>query len=56
MSKVVFLSNRPQELGILVWQDFMFGCGQVSRSFVLRDGQSQLRMSSILHMTRSLRT
>lgn len=22
----------PAELGILVWQDFMFGCGQVSRS------------------------
>lgn len=24
------------ELGILVWQDFMFGCGQVSYSFSTR--------------------
>ena len=25
-------SNRFLELGILVWQDFMFACGQVSYS------------------------
>ena len=24
------LTRVPIELGILVWQDFMFGCGQVS--------------------------
>jgi beta-mannosidase len=30
-------SNRLLELGILVWQDFMFACGQVSYSFFLRD-------------------
>jgi hypothetical protein len=24
------------ELGILVWQDFMFGCGQVGYSFSTR--------------------
>lgn len=26
--------NRLLELGILVWQDFMFACGQVSYSFL----------------------
>lgn len=24
------MAERHVELGILVWQDFMFGCGQVS--------------------------
>ena len=28
--------DRLLELGILVWQDFMFGCGQVSYSFSTR--------------------
>ena len=26
------------ELGILVWQDFMFGCGQVRHSILLHEG------------------
>lgn len=48
--------DRPQELGILVWQDFMFGCGQVSSVVRFYAQQLQRRKPSTLHTTRSLRT
>ena len=50
------LFDCPQELGILVWQDFMFGCGQVSSVARFYARQLQYRKPSTLHTTRSLRT
>jgi hypothetical protein len=32
-AKLILSFDRLLELGILVWQDFMFACGQVSYSF-----------------------
>ena len=48
--------DRPQELGILVWQDFLFACGQVSSVVRFYAQQLQYGKPSTLHTTRSLRT
>jgi beta-mannosidase len=48
--------NRILELGILVWQDFMFACGQVSYPFFTRLTISTHKNISILQMTHSSQT
>jgi beta-mannosidase len=56
MSNAFSPSDRPRELGILVWQDFMFGCGQVSSIVRFYAQQLQYSKPSTLHTTRTLRT
>lgn len=46
------LTRVPIELGILVWQDFMFGCGQVIERHST-GSHRVLNPSSTLHTIRS---
>ena len=55
--QTVFLPfNCLIELGILVWQDFMFGCGQVSYQIFYAIGDVYSGNSSIRLMTHSSQT